>query len=45
MKSEKPLLEWPPEGITRTPFRVMSDPEIYRQEQERIFRGPVWNYL
>jgi anthranilate 1,2-dioxygenase large subunit len=45
VKSEKPLLEWPPEGITRTPYRVMSDPEIYRSEQERIFRGPVWNYL
>jgi phenylpropionate dioxygenase-like ring-hydroxylating dioxygenase large terminal subunit len=38
-------LQWPPAGITRTPYRVMSDPEIYRQEQERIFRGPVWNYL
>ena len=40
-----PLLEWPAEGITRTPYRVMSDPEIYAQEQTRIFRGPVWQYL
>jgi len=23
----------------------MNDPEIYRLEQERIFQGPVWNYL
>jgi phenylpropionate dioxygenase-like ring-hydroxylating dioxygenase large terminal subunit len=23
----------------------MSDPEIYRLEQERIFRGPVWHFL
>ena len=23
----------------------MSDPEIYAQEQQRIFRGPTWNYL
>jgi len=38
-------LQWPSEGITRTPYRVMSDPEIYAQEQQRIFRGPVWNYL
>jgi anthranilate 1,2-dioxygenase large subunit len=45
MKNEKPLLEWPAQGLTRAPFRVLSDPEIYAQEQERIFRGPVWNYL
>jgi phenylpropionate dioxygenase-like ring-hydroxylating dioxygenase large terminal subunit len=38
-------LSWPPEGITRTPYRVMHDEEIYLQEQERIFRGPVWHYL
>ncbi len=41
----KTQLEWPAEGITRTPYRLMSDPEIYAQEQERIFRGPVWHYL
>ncbi len=41
----KPLLEWPAEGITRTPYRLMSDPAIYAREQERIFRGPVWHYL
>ncbi len=45
MKNDKQLLEWPAEGVTRAPYRVMSDPEIYAQEQERIFRGPVWNYL
>ena len=41
----KTQLEWPIEGITRTPYRLMSDPEIYAQEQERIFHGPVWHYL
>src|ERR1700691_867699 len=39
------MLEWPAEGVSRAPYRVMSDPEIYALEQERIFRGPVWNYL
>jgi phenylpropionate dioxygenase-like ring-hydroxylating dioxygenase large terminal subunit len=39
------MLQWPAEGVTRSPYRVMSDPEIYALEQERIFRGPVWNYL
>jgi phenylpropionate dioxygenase-like ring-hydroxylating dioxygenase large terminal subunit len=43
-KSVKPL-EWPREGITRVPYEVMSDSDIYRLEQEKIFRGPVWNYL
>ena len=38
-------LVWPEEGVTRVPFRLFSDPEIYRIEQERIFRGPVWNFL
>ena len=38
-------LQWPAEGVTRIPFRLFSDEEIYSLEQERIFRGPVWNYL
>ena len=37
--------EWPAEDVTRAPCRVMSDPEIYAQEQTRIFRGPTWSYL
>ncbi|NQV56627.1 MAG: Rieske 2Fe-2S domain-containing protein [Rhodospirillales bacterium] len=38
-------LHWPEEGVTRIPFRLFSDPEIYALEQKKIFRGPVWNYL
>jgi anthranilate 1,2-dioxygenase large subunit len=38
-------LRWPEEGVTRVPFRLFSDQEIYELEQERIFRGPVWHYL
>jgi anthranilate 1,2-dioxygenase large subunit len=45
MRNEEPLLSWPKEGPTRAPYRVMHDPEIYRQEMERIFRGPTWHYL
>jgi len=38
-------LHWPAEGATRVPYRVYHDPEILKLEHERIFRGPVWNYL
>jgi anthranilate 1,2-dioxygenase large subunit len=41
----KQALRWPAEGVTRVPFRVFADPEIYAREQQRIFRGPVWNFL
>src|SRR5258706_3357915 len=36
---------WPAEGATRVPYWVYQDEEIYRAEQERIFRGPTWSYL
>jgi phenylpropionate dioxygenase-like ring-hydroxylating dioxygenase large terminal subunit len=37
--------QWPLEGYTRAPYWVYSDPEVYAQEQTRIFRGKTWNYL
>ena len=36
---------WPEGGVSRVPFRVFSDAEIYAMEQEKIFRGPIWNFL
>ncbi len=41
----KDILKWSAEGITHVPLQVYVDPEIYMWEQDRIFRGPVWNYL
>ena len=37
--------EWTAGQLTRVPFWVYSDQEVYRTEQQRIYRGPVWNYL
>jgi phenylpropionate dioxygenase-like ring-hydroxylating dioxygenase large terminal subunit len=36
---------WPSNGISEVPFRLYTDPDQYRIEQERIFKGPTWNYL
>ena len=36
---------WPTADSTRAPFWVFSDPKIYEEEQEKIFRGKVWNFL
>ena len=36
---------WPEEGVSRIPYWVYADPEVYRLEQERIFRGPSWSYV
>jgi anthranilate 1,2-dioxygenase large subunit/terephthalate 1,2-dioxygenase oxygenase component alpha subunit len=37
--------QWPAEGVARVPYWVYSDRELYALEQERIFRGPTWNFL
>ena len=36
---------WPEGGVSRVPYRLFSDTQVYALEQERLFRGPVWNYL
>ena len=36
---------WPAEGVTRVPYWVYQDQAVYREEQEKIFRGATWNYL
>jgi anthranilate 1,2-dioxygenase large subunit len=36
---------WPDEGVTRVPYFVYEDADLYEDEQSLIFRGPVWNYL
>jgi anthranilate 1,2-dioxygenase large subunit len=36
---------WPSDGVTRVPYWIFLDGDIYAAEQQRIFHGPTWNYL
>ena len=36
---------WPRNDYSRVPFRFYHDERLYREELERIFRGPAWSYL
>jgi anthranilate 1,2-dioxygenase large subunit len=36
--------DWP-DGLTRVPYWVFQREDVYAAEQERLFRGPHWNYL
>ncbi|HTW72360.1 MAG TPA: Rieske 2Fe-2S domain-containing protein [Acetobacteraceae bacterium] len=36
---------WPSNGISEVPFRLYTDPAQYQREQDRLFKGPTWNYL
>ena len=37
--------QWPAEGVTRVPYWVYADPQIYALEQKNIFQGASWHYL
>jgi phenylpropionate dioxygenase-like ring-hydroxylating dioxygenase large terminal subunit len=37
--------QWPGEGLTRVPYWIYSDQDLYAQEQERIFQGNTWSFL
>jgi phenylpropionate dioxygenase-like ring-hydroxylating dioxygenase large terminal subunit len=36
---------WPAEGVTRVPYWVYQDADLYAREQERIFRGATWSFV
>jgi anthranilate 1,2-dioxygenase large subunit len=45
MEMDTHTLTWPKEGNSRVPYRVFSDPDIYRAELDRLFLGPTWQFL
>jgi anthranilate 1,2-dioxygenase large subunit/terephthalate 1,2-dioxygenase oxygenase component alpha subunit len=36
---------WPGDGVHQVPYHIYTDPDIYAEEQTRIFRGKVWNFI
>jgi len=38
-------VSWPSNGVSEVPFRLYTDQAQYAREQERLFKGPTWNYL
>jgi len=36
---------WPSEGLTRIPYWIYSDRDLYDEEQAKIFRGDTWTFL
>jgi anthranilate 1,2-dioxygenase large subunit len=43
--AEPALAVFPNTDGSRVPYKVFSSEEIYAREQERIYRGPTWNFL
>lgn len=41
----KDLVKWPDDGVSRIPYRIYTDPDVYEEEQARIFRGPIWSFV
>ena len=37
--------QWPGSTLSRIPFGIFTDEEVYQEEQARIFRGRTWSYL
>jgi anthranilate 1,2-dioxygenase large subunit len=38
-------IHFPHSDGSRVPYEVFSSPAIYEREQERIYRGPTWNFV
>src|SRR5262245_36546802 len=36
---------WAEDGVTRVPYWVFQDADVYVAAQRRLFRGPLWHFL
>jgi len=45
IRGQNATFHFPAADCSRIPYGMYLDPEIYALEQQRIFHGPVWNYL
>ena len=43
--NQAPEFTWPDDDISRVPYQVYTDADIYAREQAQIFQGPTWNFL
>jgi phenylpropionate dioxygenase-like ring-hydroxylating dioxygenase large terminal subunit len=43
--ARSPEREWAAGDLTRVPYWIYQDPDVYAEEQRRIYQGPVWNFL
>jgi phenylpropionate dioxygenase-like ring-hydroxylating dioxygenase large terminal subunit len=42
----KPVaIQWPTTDVSRVPFSIFTDPDLYDLEQKTLFRGPTWNFV
>lgn len=41
----KEIVGWTGQGVSRVPYRVYTEPDVYTEEQRRLFRGPVWCFV
>ena len=40
-----PDVEWPSEGVSRVPYKIYTDEQLYALEQEKLFRGAIWQFV
>jgi len=38
-------IKWPKADFSRVPLSVFNNADVFAREMERVFQGPVWNYL
>ncbi len=45
MSQQTAGVAWPVTDGTRVPYEIYTSQTVFDREQERIFRGPLWNYV